>query len=155
MKQISSRFSRFSRLAFPVSWLALLALAAVLFVTTGVYEQEPMVLVVPVIMAAIGFVLWKLLLSDLVDEVHDAGTYLLVKNRGQQERIELADIVNINTALALNPPRVSLRLRRPGKFGDEVTFTPIRRLRFNPFARDPLIEDLIARVDHARRSAAR
>jgi hypothetical protein len=43
----------------------------------------------------------------------------------------------------------------PGKFGDEIAFSPIRRFTLNPFARNEVAEDLMARVDQARMRRAR
>jgi len=53
--------------------------------------------------------------------------------------------------MLMNPPRVTLRLVKAGRFGSEVTFTPPMRFRFNPFAKPPIVEELIVRVDRARR----
>jgi hypothetical protein len=49
---------------------------------------------------------------------------------------------------ATNPERVTLALREPGRFGKEITFSPARR--FLAFARSPVINELIERVDAAR-----
>jgi hypothetical protein len=49
----------------------------------------------------------------------------------------------------INPPRVTLTLRQPSIFGTEVSFSA--PVRFIPFAKSPLVEDLIRRVDAARR----
>jgi hypothetical protein len=53
-----------------------------------------------------------------------------------------------------NPPRLELRLVKPGRFGTEVVFSPTRPFSFNPFARNPVAEDLIVRVDRARTKRA-
>jgi hypothetical protein len=50
----------------------------------------------------------------------------------------------------VNPPRITLTLRQPGRFGREVSFSPPRRF-FSPFVRNPLIDELIERVEAARR----
>jgi hypothetical protein len=49
----------------------------------------------------------------------------------------------------MNPPQVTLSLRQPTSFGDKVTFCAPTRLV--PFATSPVIDDLIKRVDAARR----
>jgi len=50
----------------------------------------------------------------------------------------------------MSPPRVTLSLRKASLFGKQVSFcAPIR---FMPFASSPIIDDLIARVDAARRA---
>ena len=45
---------------------------------------------------------------------------------------------------------MSLRLRRPGKLGDEIVFIPKSTFQLNPFARNPVAEKLMARVDQLR-----
>jgi hypothetical protein len=106
-------------------------------------------LLVPVLMAAVGYVLFRKLLFDLVDEVWDSGDELVVKNAGVEERIALKDIINIGFSTMTNPERVTLTVREPSRFGKEITFSPPRR--FITFARSPIINELIERVDQARR----
>jgi hypothetical protein len=55
---------------------------------------------------------------NLVDEVFDLGDALLVRNGGQEERIALADIKNVNFFPYMSPPQVTLSLRRPSVFGE-------------------------------------
>ncbi|MGH8123455.1 MAG: hypothetical protein ACREPT_11870, partial [Rudaea sp.] len=53
----------------------------------------------------------------------------------------------------INPPRLTLRLRKPGPLGDEVAFIPKSSgFRLNPFRRNEIAESLIRRVDQARSS---
>jgi len=99
-------------------------------------------------MTIFGYFIMKKLVFDLVDEVWDDGDLLVIKNRGDQERIALSDIKNVSYSMMMNPPRVTLSLRRPTAFGDEITFgTPVR---FVPFSTSPIIKDLIDRIDLAR-----
>jgi hypothetical protein len=49
----------------------------------------------------------------------------------------------------INPPRVTLLLRNPGQFGDRVTFCA--PATFMPLSASPIIDELIQRVDAARR----
>ncbi|HEX3948982.1 MAG TPA: hypothetical protein VHW95_03920 [Steroidobacteraceae bacterium] len=105
-------------------------------------------LIGPLLMVVIGFFVMKKLIFDLVDEVWDDGNSLLVKNRGQEQRIPLSDIRNVSYSPYMNPPRVTLSLRRPTVFGDQITFSA--PLRFVPFATSPVIDDLINRIDTAR-----
>jgi hypothetical protein len=72
----------------------------------------------------------------------------VVKNSGQEQRIALVDIKNVNYSPWINPPRVTLLLRRSTVFGDQVTFcAPVRII---PLTANPQINDLIERVDQAR-----
>jgi hypothetical protein len=103
---------------------------------------------VPLAMIGFGYFLMKKLVFDLVDEVWDDGDALVVKNGGQDERIALADIKNVNYSPIVNPPRVTLSLRRQTAFGDQITFcAPVR---FIPLTSSPVITALIDRVDQAR-----
>ncbi len=106
-------------------------------------------LVVPAIMAAFGYFLMKKLVFDLVDEVWDAGDTLIVKNKNQEERIPLTEIINVSYTTFTSPPRVTLTLRRPSRFGKEVTFSPPST--FFPFSKSPIIDELIERIDAKRR----
>jgi len=90
----------------------------------------------------------KRLIFDLVDEVLDAGDALIVRNRGQEDRIALSDITNVNYTPLVSPPRVTLSLRRASVFGAEVTFCA--PTRFVPFSSSPVINELIQRIDAAR-----
>jgi hypothetical protein len=73
---------------------------------------------------------------------------LVIKNRGQEERIALSEIKNVSYSPFMNPPRVTLSLRQRTVFGDQITFgAPIC---FVPFSTSPVINDLIDRVDLAR-----
>ena len=95
----------------------------------------------------------KKLVFDLVDEVWDDGDALVVKNRGQEQRIAFSDIKNVNYSPFVNPPRVTLSLRRPTIFGEQITFcAPVRLV---PFSTSPVINDLIERVDRARAASRR
>ena len=104
-------------------------------------------------MVVFGYFLMKNMVWDLMDEVHDGGDFLLVRKGSDEERVPLANIMNIDAWINMNPPRVTLRLVKPGRFGSEVTFSPPWRFSFNPFAKHPLVEDLILRVDKAKRTA--
>ena len=105
-------------------------------------------LIVPLIMMGFGYFVMKKLVFDLVDEVWDDGEALLIKNRGQEERIALCDIKNVSYSPVINPPRVTLRRRPTTGFGDQIAF--VAPARFMPFAASSIIDDLIERVDQAR-----
>jgi hypothetical protein len=70
-------------------------------------------------------------------------------NRGDEARGSLGDIKNVSYPPFTNPPRVTLSLRSPTVFGDEITFNA--PTRFMPFSPSPVIKKLIDRLDLARR----
>jgi hypothetical protein len=156
VKVISSRQTFFIKRVFPIVWLAFLGLFSIMplvLPTSGRSSPPNLVpfVLVPIAMAAFGAVLFRKLVWDLADEVSDGGDFLLVRKGSVEDRIRLANIMNVSTGFSTRPPRLTLRLRSPGKFGDEIAFIPMREFTFNPFARNPIAEDLIRRVDAARR----
>jgi hypothetical protein len=59
--------------------------------------------------------------------------------------------MNVSYSPVGNPPRVTLSLRTPSRFGDRLSFAaPVTII---PFTESPLIAQLIGRVDAARRGA--
>lgn len=155
MKKISSGFTAFHKKIFPLVWFGFLAFFVVTAVTGGaVRDGQWMFLVMPCFMAIFGFFLMKKLVWDLVDEVHDCGDSLLVRKGSDEERIPLSNIMNVSASTNMSPQRITLRLVRPGRFGVDVSFSPQSQVSFNPFAKNPLVDDLIVRVDRARLNRA-
>jgi hypothetical protein len=151
MRRISSRATFFNKRIFPAVWFGFIALSVAFpfFVGHRQNSTPPIpFLFFPAIMALVGFFIMKKLVFDLVDEVWDDGDSLLVKNGGQEQRIPLGDIKNVNYSPYMNPPRVTLLLRRATVFGDQITFSA--PIRFVPFSTSPTIDDLIDRIDTAR-----
>jgi hypothetical protein len=138
---------------FPVIWFG----GVLLFIIFGLFSASRSsqnsiipVVIVPLLMAIFGYWIMQKLTFDLVDEVLDAGDMLVVRSGGQEERVALADIKNINYSPYMSPPRVTLSLRRQTVFGETVTFcAPISIV---PFSSSPVIHTLIDRVDLARRN---
>jgi hypothetical protein len=153
MRRISSRATFWYKRIFPIIWFGGLAAFTVLglFINVRGYRPERLPFVIlPVVMAALGYVFMKKLVFDLVDEVWDDGSALVVRNRGRDDRIALSNIINVSYSPMTNPPRVTLTLRQPSNyFGTEISFNA--PVRFIPFTKSPLVEDLIRRVDAARR----
>jgi hypothetical protein len=154
MRRISSQATFFYKRLFPVIWFGLLAafiVGSLSYVWAGGSEdpRQWLFLVLPIGMAAVGYVIMRKTIFDMVDEVLDAGNALVIRNGGQEDRVALADIMNVGYSMMTNPPRITLSLRRPSRFGETVTFCG--PLRFFPFSKSELVEDLIRRIDEARR----
>jgi hypothetical protein len=151
VKRISSRWTFFNKRVFPVIWYGLIA---IFILTSGLLngkdggEFKVMFLVMPILMAGFGYFLMKRLVFDLVDEAWDAGDYLILKNKGIEETVRLDNIMNVSSTMLVNPPRVTLTLRTPGRLRKEITFSPPPSM--NPFKKSPIVEELIQRVDAAR-----
>jgi hypothetical protein len=150
MRRISSGMTFANKRVFPAIWFGFLILfIAVPLVSSAGRNAPPLPFFIgPVIMMIFGYFIMKKLVFDLVDEVWDDGDSLLIKNRGEQQRLALSDIKNVSYSPYMNPPRVTLSLRRPTVFGDETTFSA--PMRIVPFSKSPMVADLIDRIDLAR-----
>ncbi|NJS38646.1 MAG: hypothetical protein HC783_06095 [Rhodobacteraceae bacterium] len=74
-------------------------------------------------MGIMAFLQWKLVRGH-ADEVVLEGDRLIVRKRGIEERIALSSIVNVDATEFTRPARITLRLRTPCSFGDEIRFFP-------------------------------
>jgi len=152
MPLMSSKMTFFYKRVFPVIWFGFLAVFFLVALVKG-SAADPISnlpsLIIPVVMAIIGYQIMKKMAFHLVDQVFDLGDALLVRNGGQEERIALADIKNVNFFPYMSPPQVTLSLRRPSVFGDTIVFCAPARLM--PLSPSPTIEKLIDRIDAARR----
>ncbi len=153
MRPISSKITFFYKRVFPFIWFGvlLLLMAFGLFtMSRGDLASNVPFLIVPVLMAVFGYRIMKKLVFNLADEVLDAGDALVVRSGGQEERIALSDIKNVNYSPYMSPPQVTLSVRRPTVFGDTIMFcAPVSML---PLRSSPIIAELVDRIDAARRN---
>src|SRR5262249_12863659 len=151
MLLMSSRMTFFYKRIFPVIWFGFLA-AFFLFGLLKGAAADPIsnlpFLIVPVVMAIIGYRIMKKISFNLVD-VFDLGDAPRVGGGGREDRVALAAIKNVNFFPYMSPPQVTLSLRRPSVFGDTIVFCA--PLRIMPRSPSPTIEKLIDRIDDARR----
>jgi hypothetical protein len=150
MEVISSGQTFFIKKVFPALWMAIIGFVAVAGVVNGQAWKQPQIILLPVIMVLFGFFLFRKLIWDIADDVRDGGSFLLVRKGSVEERVSLDNVMNVSMSQFTNPRRVSLRLRKPGMFGDEIVFIPKSTFQLNPFARNPVAEKLMARVDQLR-----
>jgi hypothetical protein len=114
VSRISSRYTQFLKWAFPAFWFGGLAL---LMLDQGVF-------MVPALMMGAGWVFFKSFLWDVADDVRDEGEALRVRFRGEEETIAFADVLDVSLTRFTSPQRISLRLARPGRFGEQIVFIP-------------------------------
>lgn len=151
MPLMSSKMTFFYKRIFPIIWFGFLAVFVLIALLKGLGPDQisnlPF-LIVPVLMAIIGYRFMKKLVFNLVDEVFDVGDALLVRSGGREERIAFADIKNVNYFLYMSPPQVTLSMRRPTVFGDTIVFCA--PFGIMPQSSSPIIDNLIDRIDAAR-----
>ena len=153
MKKISSDGTFFLKKIAPIIAVGIPGLMLALSVAS--HHADAKSVLFPIAIATFMLVVMRLVSSDLADAVYDCGDALLIKRGDEEERIPFANIMNVSITSTRNPPRITLRLVHAGKFGDHVVFSPSLQLQFNPFtAVDALAEDLMVRVDRARRAPA-
>jgi Ca2+/Na+ antiporter len=149
MKTISSKQTFFVKKVLPV--LLLVATLVMIWSLAGgrlsALRTSPTVLLCSFVMLVIFFSFWRV--RNLADEVSDGGDFLLVRRGSVEERVQLSDIMNVSYDQSNKMPRLTLRLRKPGKFGDEIVFCP-RHSIWIPSARNAIADDLILRVERAR-----
>lgn len=160
MQRLSSRSTFFYKRVFPVFWFGIVAVGAVVAGTTVLGAHREVVawpsLAVPVVMGIVGFALFRRLLFDLVDEVWLDGNELVVVQRSERTRVPLANVMNVNSSVMTNPPRITLMLRTASsRLGETVSFMPTGpRGLLNGFKPDPIATDLIQRIDALRQRPA-
>jgi hypothetical protein len=153
MKKISTPYMGAFKI-FPYAFFGFIAIFLILALQLGAWEKDRSFVVVPGIMAVAGWFFMKTALSNLMDEVFDCGEYLLVRRRGMEERVALADIINVDFTTHQPPARITLTLARPGPFGSRIAFAVPARIYLHPVPRSEIADELIARA-HAARSAQR
>jgi len=152
MKKISST----SNMRFAVAG----AVVAVVGASVAIFARwaqetkiEPELVFFPVLMLCVVSLVFYVIFHGLVDEVWDDGDALVIKNKGQQIRVPLAEIINVSYSQLSNPPRVTLMLRNLTLLGREISFVPVRTYAWGFFPKNEVMDELIQRVDAARRSA--
>ena len=154
MRRISSKMTFYYKRVYPFLFFGFILVFAAMPLISGLslgqVSTAPFY-IAPAIFAVLGYLLIKKFFFGIVDEVFDVENALIIKNGNQEERIPLADIVNVNySSMFIRPARVTLLLRRPGNFGNEITFAPPGLINFLPFVKSPVVEELIQRIDAAR-----
>ena len=151
MRLTSSKMTFFYKRIFPVIWFGFLAVFFLIALVQGL-AADPIsnlpFLIVPVVMAIVGYQIMKKMSFGLVDEVFDLGDALLVRNGGQEERIALADIKNVNFFPLYEPAAghlVAAAAEHLWRDDCVLCAGPVM-----PLSRSPMIEELIDRIDAAR-----
>jgi hypothetical protein len=155
MTKISSTFTYFNKRIFPVIWFSVVGFLVWESVRCSPQGRPFQILLIPVLMMSVaGIVAMRKLIWSLVDEVYDGGEYLVVRNRGNEERVQLANIEKVDVRFS-KPPRITLRLAQssPG-LGKEIAFMPATGFRYSQFSPIEIADELVDRVDRARSGRA-
>jgi hypothetical protein len=142
MRKISSKSTWWNKKAFPAMWFGFLGVFMCVLIPGVTQGQAPAFLLLwPLGLAVFGYVLMRELVFSLMDEVWIDGDDIVVRNRGEEDRFPISNIVNVDCSVMTNPERIVLTLRTPSEFGQEIVFSPLSR--WWPFSRHPLATELI------------
>ena len=146
-----SRGTLFYKKVFPLVWLG-----AAAFVAAGTLwrmasgADAPFEWVPFLGVAVVGYVITRLVGSELADEVLDAGDHLRVRKGAIEIDVPLREIEGVKESLLQKqPPRIELLLKAPGPFGRVIAFIPSRD-SLMPFTRSQLTYELRERVGRAQ-----
>ncbi len=114
MQRLSSAKTGFYKRVFPAIWFGFVVIFFSFSVWAWLHPQamngppiDPMFLLMPLLMAGMGFVIFRWLIVDLMDEVWLDGEWLVFKNRNDTCRVALADVINAT------PPPQPIRAESP------------------------------------------
>jgi len=156
VKTLSSRWTVLTKWCTPVVWIAL----TIFLIVGGYYEKEEKLgaayYSLVVVFGLFGLLTWWFMVRDLADEVVDCGDALLVRRGEIEEAVPLTNILRVSESPFSESVRVVVQLIVPGQFGRVIAFMPQKQpARINPFAKNPVVQDLANRVLNARDSARR
>jgi hypothetical protein len=134
----------------PAIFFGFQGLCLISVVVTGAVVQTPQVLVAFVLCGGFTYLLLKLTVFNLADEVLDAGDHLVMRRGGREILIPLSMIIGVSENMAHNPPKVTLTLASPSEFGSTVAFM-VQRESWNPFRMTCAIADELKRRCKAAR----
>lgn len=129
-------------------WFGFLAVFFAIDFISGYEVKSGIYLFIPAVLAVFSYSLFKKIFWSLVDEVYDEGDSLIFKKGKNEQRVALKDINNVVHTKMSSPERVAIKTTTDGPIGKELTF--ILPFRFNPFAKNPTVTELIERIDSTR-----
>jgi hypothetical protein len=131
VRRISSGLTFLMKRVFPVFWFGVLAIVTISMLAawrSGESTQLTMIIVVPLVMAVLGYLIMRQLVFGLVDEVWDGGDFLVVKTGGTETRVPFSDIIDVDFLKLSNPERATLTLRNQTQLGTKISFLAPTRL---------------------------
>jgi hypothetical protein len=141
-----SGWTTFYKKIFPVIMFGFVLVILLMGAVSGV--SGPEYYLVPIGMCVFIYFLLRRMIWDLVDEVYDAGDYLVFKNDGREQRVQLEEITEIDYQNITSPERVTVHCRNEGTLGNKLVFClPPRLFKLR---KSSVVTELIERVERAR-----
>jgi hypothetical protein len=141
-RRLSSRWTLFHKVIFPVAWIGLFLVGTVLLFlapTDAGSDGRPLKWVFVVITVAGAWLILSLALP--LKHVDLGPASFFVQDRSREIEIPFTAVARVTGSRFVNPPRITLHLRQPCEFGDRIVFLP--PLRFvRGFKSHPLVKEL-------------
>ncbi|HUX73027.1 MAG TPA: hypothetical protein VMV25_03935 [Steroidobacteraceae bacterium] len=152
MQVISFKDTAMLKRGFWLSAVALIAYLAAPSVLNGNFWRRPLINLIPlcILSAFWAYFLWKTPVHRLAEQVMDCGDHLKVRKGRTEEVIPFAGILMAEVSTHLRMHRITVRLCKPTKFGDQIDFLPQASLWGNLAAIRHLALNLTARANRAR-----
>jgi hypothetical protein len=152
MVRISSRSTVFYKRVLPIAWFGTTTVIAVCAAGLGVAQHAVGNSVPAFLITAglyvVGYVVFRIFVFGLVDEVWDCGDSLIDRNKGIRITVALRDCMNVSHTWGTNPQQIRLMLRDETELGTEIAFIPIGSMTH--YSTSPIVKDLIVRIDEAK-----
>ena len=147
MKQISGSTFLFKKF-LPTAVFLFLVVGLIAPLLPGAEKVPSRLLVAPIILACAAFLFFKKTIWGLADVVYDNGDELIFRKGKKEQRVKLCDIINISYSSFNSPQRIEIHVKSKGAIGNILVFRPPMRLI--PLGRNPLVLELVERIDRAR-----
>ncbi len=135
----------------PIIWFGALAIMLVMNLVDEGWDIKMSKVLGPLIMACFGFFMMRVMYWDLMDEVRDCGSYLLIKKGAIEEKVFFSDVINIRPSTFFsNPPRITLELKNAGKLGSEIAFYPMGSSVYESVSKSDIFKNLVQQVASSR-----
>jgi hypothetical protein len=154
VKRISSSRTGFEKRVVPVVVVGAVVIGSVALAATRPIAESWWALSMALLFTVVFALLFRLRVWPLADEVFDCEDHLLVRRRGEEQRLRFADITGVALSRSGKSHRMTLRLAREGPFGDKIAFLVPKSAFYNPFSRDALERELAERAQAARAGVA-
>jgi hypothetical protein len=144
MRQISSKLTWYHKKGFPTLWFTAVTLGFCFSLIDFVRGRDAGGFVlIPLALAAVYYLALRSYVFPLMDEVWIDGDDLIVRNRGQEERLPIANVTDVKSFHRSRLKSIEIILAPPSRFGTSIRFAPPFRL-FS-FGTHPIAQELADR----------
>ena len=148
-RRISSRWTLFHKVIFPVCWIgAFVVGTALMFLVPADASNDLQTMRWFFLGMTIlgGSIILGLALPLKYVDLGERSFF--VRARSREIEIPFQEVADVTGSRFVNPPRLTLHLRRAGELGDRIVFLPPLRLYFG-WKAHPLAKELRERIAHA------